>query len=160
MGVAPYRPKTSAPSCAPWARTPRRCEFGYGWGVLGNPKKGTTGEDWLEGPFRAFDWTDGILHAGAEAGSQTNMIILPKAGVYVGVLTNTDRNPETAAEELTGFVMEAHLGNIASGTGGSRVVVGGGIGVGSGGFLLAGRHPAPLWAVIIACLSSSLWLFR
>ena len=71
--------------------------------------KKNTPEKWLKQGFAKYDWTDGIWHDGAEAGSQTNIIILPKAGIYVAVLTNTDLNSETAAQQLTQAVIEAPL---------------------------------------------------
>lgn len=87
----------------------KSCEFGYGWIVLDNSQKKTTSEQWLKQGFQNYDWTDGIWHDGAEAGSQTNLLILPKAGLFVSVLTNTDLNSETAAQQLTQAIVEAPL---------------------------------------------------
>eukprot|EP00536_Pseudo-nitzschia_multiseries_P015614 jgi/Psemu1/69569/estExt_Genemark1.C_9200004 len=87
----------------------QKCEYGYGWILLNNSMKKTTKEKWLKQGFQQYDWTDGIWHNGAEAGSQTNIIILPMAGVFVAVLTNTDFNSETAAQQLTKAVVEAPL---------------------------------------------------
>jgi len=64
-------------------------------------------EGWLKSGFSSLDWTDGFWHDGAEAGSQTNIIVLPRAGVYVAVITNTDMNSESAAQQLTRTVIEA-----------------------------------------------------
>ena len=85
------------------------CEFGYGWLLLSNSMKKSTNEKWLKDGFLDYDWTDGIWHDGLEAGSQTRIVILPKAGVYVAVLTNTDLNSETAAQQLTSTVIGAPL---------------------------------------------------
>jgi CubicO group peptidase (beta-lactamase class C family) len=74
------------------------CEFGANWILLSNAqKKGA--EEWLE-PFSHYDWTDGAHHDGAEAGSQTQILVLPRAGVYAAVLTNTDGNDEYAAQMM------------------------------------------------------------
>ena len=62
---------------------------------------------WLAEAFRDYDWTDGIWHDGSESGSQTNVVILPRAGVFVAVLTNTDGNSDDAAQELTAAAIEA-----------------------------------------------------
>merc|ERR1712228_750889 len=40
------------------------------------------------------------MHAGAEAGSQTQLLIMPKAGVFALVLTNTDGNDDLAAQKM------------------------------------------------------------
>jgi len=56
------------------------CEFALGWATLNNSMKGKAStESWLN-DFSQYDWTDGIWHDGSEAGSQTNIIVLPKAG--------------------------------------------------------------------------------
>ena len=86
------------------------CEFGYGWAihVLDNSMKNLSStEGWLKSGFSSFDWTNGFWHDGAEAGSQTNIVVLPRAGVYVAVMTNTDMNSESAAQQLTRAVVEA-----------------------------------------------------
>lgn len=85
------------------------CDFGYGWILLNNSMKQSTQEKWLKQGFSEYDWTDGVWHDGLEAGSQTNIVILPKAGIFVAVLTNTDLNSETAAQQLTQAVVEAPL---------------------------------------------------
>ena len=53
-----------------------------------------------------YDWTDGIMHDGADAGVQTSMIILPKAGFYVAVLLNTN-DGGFEAEDLTATIIDA-----------------------------------------------------
>lgn len=88
------------------------CEFGYGWQVVNNALKeyGSTAVEapwWLVDAFGDYDWKDGILHEGGEAGSQTNLVILPSAGVFVAVITNTDGNSPYAAQELTVAAIEA-----------------------------------------------------
>ena len=86
------------------------CEHGYGWILLDNSmKKSGSVDGWLKNGFSSYDWTDGIWHDGAESGSQTNLIILPKAGLYVAVVTNTDYNSERAPYQLTRAVVEAPL---------------------------------------------------
>ena len=72
------------------------CEFGANWILLGAKKDE---EEWLD-PYRIYDWTHGAHHDGAEAGCQTQILVLPEAGVYAMVLTNTDGNDEYAAQWL------------------------------------------------------------
>eukprot|EP00531_Pseudo-nitzschia_arenysensis_P018003 CAMPEP_0116156520 /NCGR_PEP_ID=MMETSP0329-20121206/22875_1 /TAXON_ID=697910 /ORGANISM="Pseudo-nitzschia arenysensis, Strain B593" /LENGTH=581 /DNA_ID=CAMNT_0003653607 /DNA_START=60 /DNA_END=1805 /DNA_ORIENTATION=- len=69
---------------------------------------------WEEEGIYRYDWTDGIMHDGSDAGVQTNMVILPKAGVYVAVLLNTN-DDGYAAEELTEAIMEAISPNFLNG---------------------------------------------
>jgi len=88
----------------------QNCETGYGWMLLNNSMKTKSSTDsWLRQGFKDYDWTNGIWHDGAEIGSQTNLIILPNAGVYVAVLTNTDLNSDMAAQQLTQAVVQAPL---------------------------------------------------
>lgn len=88
----------------------QNCETGYGWMLLSNSMKTKSSTDsWLRQGFKKYDWTNGIWHDGAEVGSQTNLIILPNAGVYVAVLTNTDLNSDMAAQQLTQAVVQAPL---------------------------------------------------
>ncbi len=105
------------------------CEFGYGWVLLNSSMRRRRQRRDLEdrnddatfAPTAEFstpstpssetgeikyDLTDGIMHDGSEAGVQTNMIILPKAGIYVAVLLNTN-DDDSAAEELTAAVLDA-----------------------------------------------------
>lgn len=89
---------------------PSKCEFGVNWIVLDNSMKGKMGnDDWID-TFERYDWTDGVMHDGAEAGSQTQILILPAAKVYAVVLTNTDYNDDYAAQKLAG-----EIGTILSG---------------------------------------------
>ena len=111
------------------------CEFGYGWILLNDnsmrrrrrrdledrnddatlaPTAGFSAADFsipstpaseTAGEIK-YDLTDGIMHDGSEAGVQTNIIILPKAGIYVAVLLNTN-DDDSAAEELTAAVIDA-----------------------------------------------------
>ena len=53
-----------------------------------------------------LDWTDGVYHAGAEAGTQTQLTVLPTAGVFAVVLTNTDGNDEEASQKIMRTVLE------------------------------------------------------
>ena len=75
-----------------------KCEFGVNWAVLSNAGK-TSAEFYMEA-FKDYDWTNGGYHDGAEAGSQTHIVVFPQAGVYAAVLTNTDGNDEYAAQEM------------------------------------------------------------
>lgn len=63
------------------------CEMGALWYRMTNKQR-----DWGESasfdPVRSLDWTDGIKHSGSEKGVQTNMIVMPKAGLVAVVLTN------------------------------------------------------------------------
>lgn len=71
------------------------CEFGINW-ILMNKN---ASENWMN-PISSLDWTDAVAHDGAEAGSQTQVVLLPKAGIYAVVFTNTDYNDELAAQKL------------------------------------------------------------
>ena len=68
-----------------------------------------SGTEWLEDRFENYDWTDGIMHDGSDAGVQTSMIILPKAGVYIVVLLNTNDDDGAAVFELTSSIITAPL---------------------------------------------------
>ena len=81
----------------------KNCEFGVNWILLDNSHKANA-ESWMQ-PFKDLDWTDGGMHDGAEAGSQTQALVLPNAGVYLSVFTNTDGNDEWAAQKLARIVM-------------------------------------------------------
>jgi len=80
------------------------CEVGLGWFLLDNSYKGD--EAWMA-PFEKYDWTGGIWHDGAEAGVQTQGLVLPASGVFVFVLTNTDLNSDLAAQRLASAVQRA-----------------------------------------------------
>lgn len=47
---------------------------------------------------KGMDWTDGTVHNGGEAGSQTLLFVLPKAKTFAVVLTPP---PATAKKLLT-----------------------------------------------------------
>jgi CubicO group peptidase (beta-lactamase class C family) len=84
-----------------------QCEFGIGWLVLNNPMKGD--EAWRN-PLNRYDWTNGGEHDGYELGVQTQILVLPVAGVYLAVLTNTDGNNDIAAQHLAQvFAREVQL---------------------------------------------------
>lgn len=72
------------------------CEFGANWILLSSEN---ADEEWLD-PYRRYDWTNAAHHDGAEAGSQTQILLLPEADVYAVVLTNTDGNDEYAAQNI------------------------------------------------------------
>jgi CubicO group peptidase (beta-lactamase class C family) len=84
-----------------------QCEFGIGWIVLNNGMKGDM--PWRT-PLHRYDWTNGGEHDGSELGVQTQILVLPVAGVYLGVLTNTDGNSDNAAQYLAQvFAKEVQL---------------------------------------------------
>jgi CubicO group peptidase (beta-lactamase class C family) len=84
-----------------------QCEFGIGWAILNNAMKGD--ESWRT-PLHRYDWTNGGEHDGSELGVQTQILVLPTAGVYLAVLTNTDGNNDNAAQYLAQvFVREIQL---------------------------------------------------
>jgi CubicO group peptidase (beta-lactamase class C family)/ribosomal protein L24E len=92
------------------------CEFALGWVHLNNGMKSKSStESWLRNSFKQYDWTQGIMHDGAEAGSQTQLLVLPNAGVYAVVLTNTDRNDGWAAQKMAAALVEAPLPEGATG---------------------------------------------
>lgn len=73
--------------------------------MLNNGWKGS--QQWMS-PLARYDWTDGGEHDGFEVGSQTEMLVLPNAGVYLAVLTNTDGNAgDLAAQNLASVFVEA-----------------------------------------------------
>ena len=82
----------------------RKGEYGANWILLNNDMK-SDADDWLA-PFSHLDWTGGGHHDGAEAGCQTQILVLPEAGVYVAVLTNTDGNDEDAAQMVARDLMD------------------------------------------------------
>ena len=73
------------------------CEVGVGWQIYNNGMKGD--ESWMK-PLNRYDWTNAGEHSGYELGCQTEIIVLPNAGVYLAVLTNTDGNGDNAAQDL------------------------------------------------------------
>ena len=73
------------------------CEVGVGWQIYNNGMKGD--ESWMK-PLNRYDWTNAGEHSGYELGCQTEIIVLPNAGVYLAVLTNTDGNGDSAAQDL------------------------------------------------------------
>ena len=94
------------------------------WELVSESYRGTTefGElEWLQA-FEKYDWTNGVMHAGSESGSQTQIIVLPKAGVYAAVLTNTDGNNDLAAQMLTIVLAETPVEQAQFKPGSSAVV--------------------------------------
>lgn len=83
---------------------PSTCEYGTGWGFYNNDSKGD--EAWMK-PLMKYDWTNAGEHSGSELGVQTEMLVLPEAGVYLVVLTNTDGNGDLAAQQLAKVLIEA-----------------------------------------------------
>jgi CubicO group peptidase (beta-lactamase class C family) len=81
------------------------CEVGLGWIRLDEAFK-RNAEDWLTS-FQTFNWTQGVMHDGSEAGAQTQILVLPSSRVYLAVLTNTDYNDEYAAQKLARTVATA-----------------------------------------------------
>jgi hypothetical protein len=94
----------SALECAEPDITDMDCEFGVFWNLyskLFHP-------GFLD-PLVRLNWRDAGGHAGAEAGSQTQVVLFPVAGRYALVFTNTDGNDEDAAQYLMREVL--HEGN-------------------------------------------------
>jgi hypothetical protein len=60
--------------------------------------------DWV-GLFKGFDWTDGVTHKGDGVGAASQVLVLPKAGVYSVAFSNTW--VDGAAQELTFEVLDA-----------------------------------------------------
>lgn len=56
---------------------------------------------------KGMDWTDGTVHNGGEAGSQTLLFVLPKAKTFAVVLTSTSGNSEEAADMLMNDLLSA-----------------------------------------------------
>ena len=85
------------------------CSTGTGWIRLDNSMKG---EKYVRSfpSFDKYDWTDGIWYDGGEVGVNTQLAVLPKAGVFVALLTNTDENAgDWAAQILSGALINAPL---------------------------------------------------
>jgi len=87
---------------------PSGCDFGVSWSLLGNADKDAVDEDWLLA-YKDYDWTDGVMHNGGEAGVQSQILVLPAAKVFAVVLTNTDGNDEMAAQEIAVALVQAPL---------------------------------------------------
>ncbi len=87
------------------------CEFGVNWEIM----QKDFAADWLD-PIIDLDWADAVMHGGFETGSQTQVILLPKAGFYAVVFTNTDGNADTAAEDLMNVLLETVVSNNAGGS--------------------------------------------
>lgn len=79
------------------------CEYGIAWELLTK----LFAPDWgLAEPAKRFNWEHAVAHAGYEAGSQTQVVLFPKEGVYALVLTNTAGNQDDAAQDLMVDLME------------------------------------------------------
>ncbi len=85
----------TAVRCAEEGSNTNTCEFGINWILMKKDKA----EDWLK-PAMNFDWTDAVMHDGAEIGTQTQVLLFPQEGVYAIVFTNTDGNNEWAAQKM------------------------------------------------------------
>jgi CubicO group peptidase (beta-lactamase class C family) len=77
---------------------PQNCEVGMGWFRLDNSMKSNAHSTLND--FKKYDWTNGGVHEGAEAGIQAHLIVLPNAGVFAAVLTNTYLNDEYAPQKM------------------------------------------------------------
>lgn len=85
------------------------CSTGMGWILLENSMKGKKYVRSLPS-FDKYDWTDDIWHNGGDVGVNTQLVVLPKAGVFVAELTNTDGNAGNwAAQQLSGVLINALL---------------------------------------------------
>ena len=94
------------------------CEFGANWILF----KTETDEDWVE-PYKVYNWTNGAHHDGSEAGVQTQILVLPKAGVFAVVLTNTDENDGWAAQMMAMEILESIYDSGSTRTGGLFAVL-------------------------------------
>lgn len=88
---------------------PNNCQVGMGWYRLDNSMKANA-ESYLN-QFKKYDWTNGGMHDGAEAGSQTQLIVLPNAGIFASVMTNTDLNDEYAPQKMASTLAATPLPN-------------------------------------------------
>ena len=100
------------------------CEHGIAWEILHNEGKVYIDEypeyGWLDA-YKDYDWTNGGMHNGLEAGVQTQILVLPNAGVYVAILTNTDSNDEDTETKLASTVAKAARGEITSTSSATRI---------------------------------------
>lgn len=83
------------------------CKTGVAWDVLDNSMKAKRKPHWGLDNFASFDWTNGVTHAGNSFGFQSQVIVLPSAGVFTVVLTNTYDRETNAAPKITDTVMKA-----------------------------------------------------
>jgi len=86
---------------------PKECEVGMGWYRLDNSMK-SQAESYMNA-FKKYDWTNGGVHDGAECGSQTHLIVLPAAGVFTSVMTNTDLNDEYAPQKMCATLAQVNI---------------------------------------------------
>ena len=82
----------------------RECDYGVAWSRLANNMK--VAPDSMCN-VKYMDWTDGTVHNGGEAGSQTLIFVLPKAKTFAVVLTSTSGNNEEAADMLMNDLLSA-----------------------------------------------------
>lgn len=95
-------PTTGAPTEAPTDMTSSSLSSSESSSTSSTSSSSSNGAPWwVEEGFSKYDWTDGMWHDGLDEGVRTNMIILPKAGVYVAVLLNTVDDAQEAVNELT-----------------------------------------------------------
>ena len=80
----------------------QNCVFGANWILF----ETEADQEWVT-PYKVYNWTDGAHHDGAEAGSQTQILVLPQAGVYAVVLTNTNGNDALAAQYMAMELLES-----------------------------------------------------
>jgi CubicO group peptidase (beta-lactamase class C family) len=84
------------------------CLFGLGWILVQSAEEaGFVNYTWLQG----YNFTDGVWHDGGEAGVQTHMLVLPSAGLYQAVLTNTYNNDPQAPTKLAETMATLMSGN-------------------------------------------------
>jgi CubicO group peptidase (beta-lactamase class C family) len=77
------------------------CEFGAAWTLM----QSAADQDWVQ-PYQIYNWASGAEAAGQDVGAQTQIIVLPQAGVFGVVLTNTDGNDALAAQILAMTMLE------------------------------------------------------
>jgi CubicO group peptidase (beta-lactamase class C family) len=94
----------------PEGRNFEACQFGLGWNLVPAAmanELSVSEYHWLQG----YNSTDGVWHGGDEAGVQTYALVLPNAGLYQAVLTNTYNNDRAACAKLAETMTTLMSGN-------------------------------------------------
>jgi len=100
---------------------PDDCEFGYNWFFLDNDMQDDVEENDILYPFRERDWTYGGRHSGSESGAQTELVVLPRAGVFIAVIVNTNGIGDEACEVLAANIAKAPIPTTSSGVRGGSL---------------------------------------
>lgn len=86
----------SSVTCAETDSSFSECEYAIAWEVL----RKLFSPDWLADPAKRYNWEHAVSHSGFEAGSQTQVVLFPRSGIYAVVLTNTAGNDDDAAQDI------------------------------------------------------------